>query len=133
MLFLCFTFFTERWLLQNKALFKFWSLIWIFLILSWGYSPVLLAKSGEQVEAVKNKKGRVNKWIYRKEGVVYKTEHDRNRDGKPDFRVIENHGRFLRKEYDDNFDGKFERIEKAAERGSSGHTKYSNSENGAPS
>ncbi len=87
------------------------------------------ASAQERVEVRKNKKGAAAEWVYRKDGVIYKKEYDRNGDSKPDFRVIENHGRFVRKEYDNNFDGKFEKVEKPLARGSSGIPKTMDTEN----
>ncbi len=77
----------------------------------------------ETVELKKNKRGKVDRWLYRKDGLVYKREYDRNGDGKPDFRVVEDHGRFIQKEYDLKYDGTFDKIEKAEPRGSSGRIK----------
>ncbi len=67
----------------------------------------------ETVEILKDKSGKPAQWIYRRNGERVKTEHDRNHDGKADFRVIERKKRFIRKEYDDDFDGRFEKIQKA--------------------
>lgn len=77
----------------------------------------------ETVETRKNKKGKIDRWIYRRDGVVYKREYDRNGDGRADFRVLEDHGIFLQKEYDLRYDGTFDKIEKAPARGSSGRVK----------
>jgi len=40
-------------------------------------------RAEEIVKTHKNKKGNIDRWIYMKDGVVYKREYDRNGDGKP--------------------------------------------------
>lgn len=68
--------------------------------------------------------GKPDYWAYfEKDGAIDKREWDRNFDGKPDFRTLEDHHRLLEKQYDDNFDGKFEIVQKAPAKGSSGRTK----------
>ncbi len=99
---------------------KFLILMIFFSYFSAVFVQAAPALAKEKVETRKNKKGRIDRWIWRDQGVVTKTEHDRNGDGKPDLRILEDHGRFVSKEYDDNFDGKMDRIEKALPRGSSG-------------
>ncbi len=99
---------------------------WIRLLASASLSVVLTAPLagivwGEPTTAVetrKNKKGKIDRWIYREGGVINKREYDRNGDGKPDLRIFEDHGHFLRKERDDNFDGKIEKVEEPSIRGS---------------
>ena len=85
--------------------------------------------AAETLETRKNKNGKTVEWIYRRQGVVYKREYDRNGDGKPDYRVLEDHGRLVKKEFDNNFDGKADKIEKPLPRGSSGRIKTMNTEN----
>ena len=89
----------------------------------------LQAEAAETREAVKNKKGVVDRWVYRRDGAVYQREYDRNGDGRADFRSLEVRGRLIRKEYDLNYDGKYERVEKPFARGSSGRIKTTNTEN----
>lgn len=68
--------------------------------------------------------GKPDTWIYfDKSGSIYKREWDRNFDGKPDLRTLEDHHHLIEKHYDDNFDGKFELIQKAPPKGSSGRIK----------
>ena len=91
--------------------------------------PAAIAAQDPQVETRTNKKGKIDRWIYRQNGEVVKREYDRNGDGKPDFRVIESHGRLVRKEYDNNFDGKFEKTERPPAPSSNGWTKTTDTEN----
>ena len=104
---------------------KFLILAVLFSCFSAAFVQAAPVPAKEKVEMRKNKKGRVDRWIWRDQGSVTKTEHDRNGDGKPDLRIFEDHGRFVSKEYDDNFDGKIDRIEKAPPRGSTGKTQAS--------
>ena len=68
--------------------------------------------------------GKPDYWAYfDKGGAIDKREWDRNFDGKPDFRTLEDHHRLIEKQYDDNFDGKFEIVQKAPAKGSSGRAK----------
>ncbi len=68
--------------------------------------------------------GKPDTWIYfDKGGSIHKREWDRNFDGKPDLRTLEDHHHLIEKQYDDNFDGKFELIQKAPPKGSSGRIK----------
>ena len=97
----------------------------LFTVFFW----TMPAGAAEKILTHKNKKGRVNEWIYEKDGAIYKREYDRNGDGKPDLRILEDRGRLVRKEYDNHFDGKFEKIEKPLARGSSGRIKTMNSQN----
>ncbi len=87
------------------------------------------AQAAETVEPRENKKGIVDRWVYARDGAIYKREYDRNGDGKPDFRVIELNGRLELKEYDTNYDGKFDKKERPLARGSSGRIKTINTEN----
>ena len=100
-----------------------WASVFLMVFLSG------IASAAETVETRKNKKGKVDEWIYRKNGVVYKKEYDRNGDGKPDLRIFQSHGLLVRKEYDNNFDGKFEAVEKPLSRGSDGIVKTMDTEN----
>ena len=102
------------------------------LLVSASFLLALPARSGENVETRKNKKGQVDRWVYRRDGMIYRRDYDRNGDGNPDFRVIEDHGRLVRKEYDRNYDGKFDRVEKSLAQGSSGRIKTIDTENAIP-
>ncbi len=64
-----------------------------------------------------HKDGKVDRWVYFKNGKMVRTEWDRNFDGKPDFKVFQDGTRLIEKQYDDNFDGKYERTVKAPEKG----------------
>ena len=105
----------------------------VFILLPASFLSALPAKAAEEVETRKNKKGQVDRWIYRRDGVIYKREYDRNGDGKPDFRVIEDHGRLVRKEYDTHYNGKFDKVEKPPAHGSTGRIKTIDTENAIPS
>ena len=109
-----------------------------------------MSRAAERVEKLdQNKDGKIDTWVTRdanghllmiaydrhvdgkpdywtsfdKEGNIYKREWDRNFDGKADFRTLEDHHRLIEKQYDDNFDGKFELIQKAPAKGSTGRAK----------
>ncbi len=64
-----------------------------------------------------HKDGKVDDWVYLKQGKVVRHEWDRNFDGKPDFKLFQDGKRLIEKQYDDNFDGKYERTVKAPEPG----------------
>ena len=102
--------------MRNNYFFKIFSFVLFSIFLTSVVAHAASAKEPDQVERHKGKNGKINKWVFRQKGRVYKIEHDRNGDGKPDLRIFEERGFFVRKEYDDNFDGKFEKIEKRPEK-----------------
>ncbi len=78
--------------------------------------------SGEATVVATDKRvdGKPDYWRFLKKGAIYRREFDRNFDGRSDLKLVENNGHLVEKQYDNDFDGKFEKVEKAPEKGSTG-------------
>ena len=100
---------------------KTWAVLVLFCLVS---APARSKDAPvETIENGRNKKGVIDRWFFKRDGVIWKREYDRNGDDKADLRIIEDHGRLVQKEWDLGYNGTWDKIEKPLARGSSGHTK----------